>query len=143
MTMSNSPIKVSYAELELAYEMVSAGQGDVECFIDPLNGAIYCVDPYGDCSDELPEDFDADACLAIPGKYELDLGKQLVFDFVLAKQLDHEHVEDMFRRKGAYSRYKDWLLDIGELDDWHAYEAQRTHAELAQWCAENGLTLVD
>ena len=123
--------------------MVSAGQGDTDCYIDPATGAIYCIDCFGDSLDELPEDFDPDACLAIPDQYAFDLGRQLVFDFVRAHQLDYQHVQDMFRRKGAYSRYKDWLPAIGRLDDWRAYEAQRTREALAQWCAENGLNLVD
>lgn len=139
----SSSTSVSYSQLEIAYEMVSAGQGDTDCYIDPATGAIYCIDSFGDSLDELPEDFDADACLEIPGKYDFDLGKQLVFDFVRAHLLDDQHVQELFRRKGAYSRYKDWLLAIGKLDDWHAYEAQRTREALAQWCAENGLSLVD
>jgi hypothetical protein len=139
----NTSISVRYFDLESAYEMVSAGQGDMACYIDPADGAIYCIDSFGDSPDELPEDFDADACLEIPGKYDFDLGKQLVFDFVRAELLDYEHARDIFRRKGAYSRYKDWLLGIGKLDDWYAYEARRTREALGQWCAENGLNLLD
>jgi hypothetical protein len=143
MEKIGSSISVSYSQLELACEMVSAGQGDTDCYIDPATGAIYCIDSFGGCLDELPEDFDADACLAIPEKHAFDLGRQLVFDFVRANLLDDQHVRDLFRRKGAYSRYKDWLQAIGKLDDWHAYEAQRTREALAQWCVENGLSLVD
>lgn len=143
MEKTSGSIDVSYSQLEIAYEMVSAGQGDMDCYIDPATGAIYCIDSFGDSEDELPEDFDADACLAIPDQYAFDLGRQLVFDFVRANLLDYQHVQDMFRRKGAYSRYKDWLRSLGKLDDWHAYEAQRTREALTQWCAENGLNLVD
>src|SRR5690606_26384893 len=107
MAKTEDSVTVSYSQLELAYGMVSDNGSDVECYIDPSDGAIYCCDSYGELPDELPEHFDAETFLAIPTARDLDLGRQLAFDFVLEQGLDYGHVRDIFRAKGAYSRYKD------------------------------------
>jgi len=64
-----------------------------------------------DDRDEWPDDADdEEKYLRIPHKKELDLGKPLVFDFVeefLPDQFDN--VRRIFKRKGAYARFKDLL----------------------------------
>ena len=52
-------------------------------------------------------------------------------------------VNNIFSRKGAYSRYKELLESKGLLDKWHNYENQRTKDELRQWCTDNGIELTD
>jgi hypothetical protein len=52
-------------------------------------------------------------------------------------------VNGIFRRKGAYSRYKELLNAKGLLDKWYKYEDQRTKEELRAWCAENDIELTD
>jgi len=71
------------------------------------------------------------------------------FDFVSAgRPLENEaylvpKVEDIFRRRGAYGRFKSLLERRGVLDEWYAYEARHRESALRQWCAENGIALVD
>ncbi|MDJ0669159.1 MAG: hypothetical protein QNJ61_17895 [Desulfobacterales bacterium] len=73
---------------------------------------IYYVSDLGD-SNELPEDIDEEKYIAIPHKNELDLGKALVFEFTTANLPGEiEKVDSIFRRKGAYSRFKDLLEKI-------------------------------
>jgi hypothetical protein len=81
------------------------------------SGEMYYVSELGD-SDELPDDIDDDETyVSIPHKNDLDLGKRLVMDFVAEFcSEDLQKVHDIFRRKGAYSRYKELLETKGLLD---------------------------
>ena len=47
----------------------------------------------------------------------------------------------MFRRKGAYSAFKDRLARKGMLDQWYEYEAQAQRQALREWCEELGIDL--
>ena len=136
-------LTISYEQLESAFMMTDGGMG-AECYIDPGNGAIYCFDSMGDSEDSVPPDFDPESAISIPNKYDLDLGNQLVFDFVAGQIPEHyDEVRDIFRKKGAYSRYKELLYRLGKEQDWYAYEERRTREALVEWCAENGITLID
>ena len=107
-------------------------------------GEIFYISEMGD-SDELPEDIeDSEKYIEIPHKNDLDLGKRLVMDFVTeyCPELLGK-VNNIFSRKGAYSRYKELLESKGLLDKWHNYENQRTKDELRQWCTDNGIELTD
>ena len=48
----------------------------------------------------------------------------------------------VFRERGAYARFKDFLAEKGRLEEWYAFEAARTEKALREWCAENDVTLV-
>ena len=94
-------------------------------------------------SDELPDDIDdPDKYITIPHKNELDLGKALVIEFTseyLPEDLDT--VYSIFRRKGAYLRYKDLLERKGVLEDWYEYENKRQNEALKEWCRENNIEI--
>ena len=92
--------------------------------------------------DEFPEDVDSVAYVAIPHKNDLDLGRDLVFDFV-SHHLPNEFetVQQFFRSRGAYSRYKSLLDSTGLLDDWHRFEDEKTKSALREWCKDNNLEL--
>ena len=64
-----------------------------------------------DEEDEIPEDIhNSDRYLPVPGKRDLDLGNQLALDFATQYLAHHyDDVRDMFRRQGAYRRFKDFL----------------------------------
>ena len=107
-------------------------------------GEIFYISGMGD-SDDLPEDIeDSDEYIEIPHKNELDLGNRLVMDFV-AEQCPEllEKVHAIFKRKGAYSRYKELLDSKDLLEKWYDYENQHTKEALRQWCADNGIELTD
>lgn len=60
--------------------------------------------------EELPEDIGSDRYLAIPHKNDLDMGKSLVIDFSYQFLPDEiERIQDIFSRKGAYTRFKGFL----------------------------------
>ena len=47
----------------------------------------------------------------------------------------------LFRREGAYARFKALLDSKGALDRWYAYGTESIEQALRAWCAENGLEL--
>ena len=104
-------------------------------------GEIYYKSDYGD-SDELPEDIDDEKYVEIPHKNDLDLGKNLVFEFV-SQQMpeDQEKIYEIFRRKGAYSRYKYFLEKKGLLEKWYEFENKKTKEALLAWCTENDIKI--
>ncbi|MCK4623407.1 MAG: hypothetical protein KAT62_14495 [Desulfuromonadales bacterium] len=93
--------------------------------------------------DERPEDAENnDDYLWIPHKNDFDLGKPLVMDFVRDRCPDQiDRVLVIFRRPGAYSRFKDLLATADLLEAWYAFEQERTREALLQWCAENKVVL--
>ena len=132
---------VSLDELQNAMEWVSSDILDDEAYICRQTGRIYLVagDP-GMIDEEEEEDVpkdihDADKYIPVPDKRDLDLGKQLAFDFTsqfLAERYDE--VRGLFRRKGAYRRFKDVLERKGLLEEWYRYSDERAGRALAEWC---------
>ena len=143
-------MQIQYNDLDQAFELVSAGEGlglDAAAFLDLETGEwLYfdeCTDP--DDDPRTPDNLLGDPrYLAAPSKRDLDLGTQLVFDFV------HEHLPDawdevraIFRRRGAYRRFKDLLDNRDQLDAWYRYEEAQTRAALIDWAEAHGLVVVD
>ncbi len=93
--------------------------------------------------DELPEDLDeSDEYIIIPHKNDLNLGKPLVIDFVRSRCPEEiDRVLTIFRRRGAYGRFKDLLERKALLDEWYVFEQQRTRQALLLWCEENNIEL--
>ncbi len=123
------------------------GCGENSAILNKQTGKIYyCSDLSGiDEFDEISEeDYDPNIHIEIPHKNELDLGRNLVFEFVeqfMPEEADK--VGQIFRKRGAYSRYKD-LLDSKEmLPKWYDFENRREQLELIEWCKENEIDFKD
>ena len=134
---------VSFDDIENAFFFVSMDQQFMHnAYLCKESGEIFYTSEMGD-SDELPEDIDdPDKYITIPHKNDLDLGKSLVIEFTskyLSEELDR--VYSIFRRKGAYSRYKDFLLQKGFLDEWYEYENERQDKILKEWCRSNNIEI--
>ena len=54
---------------------------------------------------------------------------------------DLADVQDIFRRRGAYSRFKDLLDSRGLLKEWFEYEDHTGKEALRQWCQCQGLEI--
>ena len=134
---------IRFANLQDAFDFVSShGVGESEAFLDTQSGKIYLRSDLGGDLDELPDDLEDEKYVRVPDKRDLDLGKTLVLHF--AEQFlpdDHDEVRDIFRRKGAYARFKALLTRRDALDQWHDFEAKAEEAALRAWCAENGIEL--
>ncbi len=136
---------VSFSDIENAFLFVSmAPYGDNAAYLNVKTGQIrYQSDAAG--IDEVDdEDMDWDEVLEIPHKNDLDLGRQLVFEFAEVRLSDdYDRVRGMFRGSGAYGRFKDFLASKGLLEEWHRFEDERERAALRSWCEENRIPLSD
>jgi enoyl-CoA hydratase len=145
MAAAETPLRVDWFDLEMAFQFVSGNEhGEHQAFLCKRTGKLfYHSDLLGDDEEELPDDVeDTDKYISIPHKKELDLGKPLVLDFVGQFLPDDcEHVRDMFRRRGAYARFKDLLVHRRALDQWHKYEAKREKEALREWCAASSIEI--
>jgi len=134
---------VSFDDIENGFLFVSMDQQFMHnAYLCKETGEILYTSEMGD-SDELPDDIDdPEKYIVIPHKNELDLGKALVIEFTseyLPEELDS--VYSIFRRKGAYSRYKDLLESKGVLEDWYEFENERQKMALKKWCQENNIEI--
>jgi hypothetical protein len=138
-------MRISFADLQEAYFFGEGGE--VEVFLCKRTGKIYhrCFYDEGNDEEKLPDDIDeSDDYLRIPDKREFDLGTPLVFDFV-AKFMadDYDEVRRMFGRKGAYGRFKDFLVRKGALQRWYDFSNAAEEVALRAWCEENSIELAD
>ena len=140
-----TPVHISYAGLESALDWSSsAGPYENQAIICRRTGRVYLQSMHGDFEEEgLPEDIeDGSLYLAVPHKNELNLGRELVFEFVEAEAPKMEsQVNAAFRQRGAYSKFKSILERSGLLERWYEYEAAATRCALNHWAQENGLVV--
>jgi hypothetical protein len=137
------PIK--YADIENAFTFVSIGETYLNsAYLCRETGQIFYTNEMGD-SDELPDDiYENEQYIEIPHKNELDLGKALVLDFTSTHiQDDIANVKTIFRRKGAYAKFKQLLEDRGLLEEWYSFEEERQDKVLRNWCKENKISILD
>jgi hypothetical protein len=132
-------MKHKFSDIEDAFEFVSSAAPEMNfAALNLENGEIYYKSDMLD-EEEFPEDIEeSDGYILIPHKNDLDLGKNLVFDFV-DEVIPEEGkvVEQFFRRSGAYSNFKALLGRIGKLEAWYEFENSATKKALREWCEEN------
>jgi hypothetical protein len=138
------PIK--WTDLLLAFEFVGASNtGEHRAFLCKQTGKVYWHSESSDELDELPDDIDdEERYVRIPDKRELELGKPLALDFV-GQFLpdDFAEVQEIFRRRGAYARFKDLLVRRGTLDQWYGFESKAEESALRRWCDLNSIEVSD
>ena len=134
---------MKYSDIESAFEYVGSNQPCMNtAILDKSTGEIhYHSDMFSD--DEMPEDlWDSDSAVEIPHKNDLDLGTQLVSDFVDSVMPDdYGHVQDIFSRRGAYSRFKDFLQSKDLLQEWYDFENKALEKAIRDWYKENEIEL--
>ena len=136
---------MKYEDIEFLFDYVgTAPRFERSAYLNRRTGEWYVTSELGD-SDELPDDFEeSDDYLRIPHRNDLDLGRELVFEFVeqhLPSAI--EQVYGFFQSAGAYGRFRDLVEHNGLLDDWYQYETERSRAAMLEWCAENGIELTE
>ncbi len=135
---------VKYSELEMAMEFVSGGSFIDACaYISRESGKIYWQSDDADLEEELPEDVDEpDLYAEIPSKRDLNLGKSLVLKFAARFMPDtYDEIDDIFRSRGAYARYKDLLCEKGKLEEWYEFEQSAIEKELIDWAETEGFVV--
>ncbi len=135
---------VKFDALLEAFEFVSFGRPmEHEAYLCTETGVIHYYSEYGDNEEPLPDDVeDSEKYIAIPHKNDLDLGKRLVLKFAgefLPDALGK--VQEIFRRSGAYARFKDLLEHRGMSQQWYEYEAKAQKEALREWCEDNGIEI--
>ena len=134
---------VTFSEIEDAFLFVSSAPPfEHDAYLNKETDEIYYASAMGD-SDELPADLEeSDKYISIPHKNDLDLGRELVFDFVSAHVPgEFENVKRIFSRKGAYGRYKELLESKNQLEAWYEFEQQAVAKALRDWCKEKDIAL--
>jgi hypothetical protein len=136
--------KVDLSELQGAVEWVSDRLADAEAYVCRQTGRIYWLSEEVESEQEtLPVDLDDPAKYApVPDTYELNVGTKLAFDFTM----DHlpnryDDVRAIFRRKGAYRRFKTLLTEYELLATWFAFSEEKTSAALRDWCKSEGFAI--
>ena len=133
-------MKVKYSDLEMALEFASADYlGNDGAYLCLKTGAIHYDT---DCLDEeIPNDLhDEDKYIQIPSKREFDLGKSMALRFAGEKIPDDlDSVYSMFRKRGAYRRFKDLVERRDMLEEWYEFSASEVKKELMNWCEEIGV----
>jgi len=139
-------MKINFTDIEHAYDYVSFGCRlfTHSAYLSRSTGKIYWHSDFGDDEEELPEDiFDNDDYVGIPHKNDLDLGQRLVWRFVENEIPGlQDKVRAIFSRKGAYSRFKDFLSQIDLLEKWFEFENSESQQALCQWCEDNNIEIV-
>ena len=139
-------VTIKYDDLSAAFDFVSfAAPMEHHALISLDTGTIYWISELSPLEEDVPEDLEtSDRYLAIPHKNDLDLGSDLALRFT-AEELPGQYarVEEFFRHRGAYARFKNLLVSEGCLDKWYAFEADSTKRALKNWCTENDIDVIE
>jgi hypothetical protein len=137
-------MEIKFSEIDTAFSFVSFGeQYEHYAYLNQKTGKIYYVSELGDSDEDIPEDiYENEDYIEIPHKDDLNLGRNLVFSFVGSRlPEDLDKVQNYFRKKGAYSRFKDLLERKELLDEWHQFENDQIEKELRNWCKINKIKI--
>ena len=139
-------IAVKFDDLSLAFHFASAGMPmEHNAYISLDTGQIYCVSHFYPTDEKVPDDLEtSDRYIALPHKNNLGLGRSLALRFAQQELPDqYDQVEAIFRRKGAYARFKDLLASAGCLEQWYKFEEKSMDDALREWCAENDIQIIE
>lgn len=132
-------------DLITAFEWVSvSGLLENSAYISKETGTIYLRSDDYEFEDELPEDLnDPSRYISVPHKNDLDLGKWLVIRYVDEALPSHASaVREIFRKKGAYAKFKILLDRQGHLTKWYSYESEKIEQKMRAWAEENGIHVI-
>jgi len=134
---------IRFSDIQEAFFFVSsAGYGMHSAVVCKDTGQILYRSEIGDVDEIEGKDLDPDMCVAIPHKNDLNLGQSLVLEFVETHMPDdYDRVRKIFRKRGAYGRFKDLLDRKGLLQRWYDFENQREEETLRRWCMDNEIPL--
>jgi len=133
---------IKFSDIEDAFLFVGSDRyGMHTALLNKDTGQLYYRSEMGDL-DEIDDDVDWSNCIAIPHKNDLGLGQELVFEFVNNHLVDeYDRVHQIFRKRGAYGKFKNLLESKGLLQDWYDFENQQEEQALRQWCKEQGIEI--
>ena len=142
--MKHPMVTVKHDDLSPAFDFVgSAPPTENNAYISLDTGEIFWTSELNPVEEDVPDDLEtSDRYIAVPHKNDLGLGRNLALRFVMQQLPErHEQVAGIFRRKGAYARFKQLLESEGMLGKWYEFEAESVERALKEWCAENGIQI--
>ena len=134
----------NYKDIEMAFDFVNFGQPfEHEAYLNIHTGETYFYSEIGDNEEELPEDINDEAkYISLPHKNDLNLGKKLVLNFTYQFLPEEaERMENIFRKRGAYSNFKFILETKGIIEKWYEYESKAEEKALREWCKLNEISI--
>ena len=143
---ANTVVEVAFDELLEAFEFVgSAHPMENSAYLCLDTGRFYWTSELAAVDEDVPGDLEtSERYIAIPHRKDLDLGKSLALRFVAqALPGGYEVAAGIFRRKGAYGRFKRLLESAGALDKWYRFEAECADRALRDSCERNGVRIRD
>lgn len=139
-------VRVNFVEIRNAFEFVSSGSpSQHQAYIDKETGVIYWTSTVHTLEEDVPDDLaSAENYIEMPHKNSLKLGQGLALTFI-DQELPHEYnfVASLFRKRGAYRRFKDMLQYQGLLEKWYAFEERASDDALVAWCQENDIQFTE
>jgi hypothetical protein len=139
---TRSSKSILFSELLNAFEFVGSGRPfENQAYICLETGNIYFVSSIAGAEEDAPEDIEiSEKYIMVPHKNDLGLGRDLAFSFV-DRELPEtwNTVVELFRRPGAYRRFKQMLESREMLDKWYTFEASAVEKALREWCDESGI----
>lgn len=137
-------LTVDYTEIRNAFEFVSSGApSQHQAYICIDTGMIHWTSNIIELEEIPPDDLNnPERYIPVPHKNTLKLGQGLALSFI-DQALPHEYnfVASLFRKRGAYRRFKDMLQYQGLLEKWYAFEERASEDALVTWCLENEIQL--
>lgn len=134
-------VKVDMEALIMALEIASSGLMIDDAYVDRRTGKVYIPADDPDLSEVTEDMAESEDYVAVPTKFELDLGSRVARAFAWQEMPeDADTVSDMFSRKGGFARFKHWLAQRGKLHAWYAFQAEAEEQALRDWCEANGFT---
>jgi hypothetical protein len=141
--MRDDAMAIKFSDIEHAFIYVSSAPMTAKtAILCKETGEIFYASDYDD-ENQIPEEiYFREDCIEIPHRNDLDLGRNLVSEFVEQYMPeDFERVREILRRKGAYGKYKDLLEDRNILQKWYDFENARQTETLREWCEDNEIAL--
>lgn len=137
--------KFAFDNIEEAFEFVnSSPYGENRAVICKDTGKILVQSDIADVDEIGDTDEDSKDWVDVPDKKDLDLGQHVAWGFVEDRiPNEYDRVRAMFRRSGAYRRFKDFLDERDLLEAWYEFEGQNQEKALREWCRDNGIELLD
>jgi len=139
-------VAIDFQDLIESFEFVSMAPPCENCaYICLDTGRTYWKSELEPIGEELPDDLDtSDRFVMVPHPDDLGLGRELAQRFVRSKLPEcAAEVDEIFRRKGAFSRFKNLLRSKSALERWYDYETEAAERALRDWCRDQGIQLIE
>jgi len=141
---------ISFNEVYDAYEYVCIGSdGGASAHLNSESGKVLIV-PSAIASDHdeieaAEKQLETGEWIELPDKYELHLGKELVFRFAAdnLSENDFMRVERIFSHRGAYGNWKDFLEDRDLLKKWYDFSNDAEIKALKEWLVAAAIPFAD